>query len=89
MKKVGFLTVRKVAAGVIIVIVLAAVGFATYLWLAFGNVLDEDVKVSEDRRLLTDFDTSKFDRAVLRLEKRRNLEGPAEGINDPFGVLPP
>jgi len=79
--------IRNVATAAVIFIMILFFGFSSYLWIAYRNVLRDDVTIDADKRLLTDFDTSKFDKAVDRLEKRRNLEGPAEGIRDPFGSV--
>lgn len=88
MKPIRFTTVRRIGAGVVIGIFLMLLAFTAYIWLSFSDALDENISVGEDRRLLTDFDTSKFDEAVSRLEKRRNLEGSAGEVRDPFGTLP-
>jgi len=81
-------SIRKIATIAVLCIVTLFVGFMGFLWISYGDILSGDVKSDTDKRLLTDFDGSKFDSAVERLQKRRNLEGPAEGIHDPFGTVP-
>lgn len=87
-KTLSITTVRKVALIAVLIVSISFIVFVFYLVASYRNVLGSDVRVSDKKILLTNFNTSKFDRAVSRLEKRRNLEGPAEGIRDPFGDIP-
>lgn len=87
-KSLSIPTLRRISTIAVLLITAIFFGFLFFLWLSYGNVLSDDVKVSAEKQLLTNFDTSKFDRAVERLEKRRNLDDPANDIRDPFGFLP-
>lgn len=86
-KTISISGLRKVATVSVLLIATIFIGFSLYLWFTYQNVLSDKVIVSDDKILLTNFDTSKFDRAHARLEKRRNLKGPADGISDPFGEV--
>lgn len=87
-KTLSIIMIRRAATVAVLLISGAFIAFTIYFWLTYRNVLSADVQVSADKILLTNFNTSKFDHAENRLEKRRNLVGPAENIHDPFGRIP-
>lgn len=80
--------VRKIFSGVLILAVVVLVGFLTYLYVSLNNVLIGTPRTDTSKVLLTNFNISKFDTAIERLEKRRGLADPDLELQNPFGTQP-
>lgn len=77
---------RRLFAGMMILIAAASAAFLVWLYVALGRLLTGDVETAQEPELLASYDEKKFDEAVGRMKLRRGLPDVDAEPRNPFGV---
>jgi hypothetical protein len=83
-KNLSFTVLHRVFAAGALIIIGGFAAFATYLYVAYDDVLTGDVGTELSPDLLTNLQTRRFEDAVGRMTRRTGLPDVAPDMPDPY-----
>ena len=86
-KKLKVRLVRKIFMAALALVIAVFLTFITATYFNYVDVLTQNIELTTEKNLLSNFDFSKFKTANDRLKKRRDTQDPAPDLPDPFGQV--
>ncbi len=69
---------------IMVMMLLATLGFGIYTYFSYKDLMLGNIELNDTPAVLTRLDIGRFDDAVSRLERRRQLPSVDPGLRNPF-----